>query len=313
MSNLKKKDYESCTSRSIFFRIIFCRWNFCSLEVGRRWASAYDWVLVKQKLVSSFHLFQTVAPYDPRVNPQVRINVPQPPMANNDYTQELCDKLEIKNPIVEYFKLVESGSISVNARSSCGDDFNSSDLSFVTSFSSTPGNRRNRGSFFGSDKASNITGNDPNELDLGCSSGDDSGNEQAKSGFDGVEEFFMESFSKSSLPLADESEVFKSLNSTLEQSRTDPSAIDISAIGDDPKDKTSDKKVDISVTSESGGFIHSTPIVAKTFKRRNTIARNDTSTWDLLFNVLDYFWCVVIYCSVWLLNLFLISFSQKLE
>ena len=233
---------------------------------------------VKQKLISSFHLFQTVAPYDPRVNPQVRINVPQPPMANNDYTQELCDKLEIKNPIVEYFKLVESGSISVNARSSCGDDFNSSDLSFVTSFSSTPGNRRNRGSFFGSDKVSNITGNDPNELDLGCSSGDDSGNEQAKSGFDGVEEFFMESFSKSSLPLADESEVFKSLNSTLEQSRTDPSAIDISAIGDDSKDKTSDKKVDISVSSEGGGFIHSTPIVAKTFKRRNTIGRNDTST-----------------------------------
>ena len=142
-------------------------------------------------------------------------------------------------------------------------------MSFVSSsFNSTPSFRKGQRSFIGSENNSVVdTSNDPNELEIEQSSDESVGDPK------GDEEFFMESFSKSSIiPQADESQILQSLNSTLEQSRSDPSAIDLSAITEEPKEKVA--KGDVSATCESEITMHSTPLAVKTFKRRNTLPRS---------------------------------------
>ena len=80
---------------------------------------------------------------------------------------------------------------------------------------------------------SNQSSNDPNEIFLGVSDEED---EDERSGHNNnSSRMFSESFSKSSssfssvVPPLDASEILRTLNSTLDQSRADPSAIDISS------------------------------------------------------------------------------------
>ena len=117
------------------------------------------------------------------MHPRIRKDLPQPPVQSNPYTEWLCDKLDITNPVFEYVRLLEAGLIRIDPRSINGgnpDETNNS--SFHSSFSPnstfsrrSTGGSSFRGTAFNSDCSmiSNRSVNDPNEIQLSLSDDED--------------------------------------------------------------------------------------------------------------------------------------------